>query len=49
MLVSNVTIIFKGDNPTMKTSQGRIFTNDGECYDDVDLPDDFYDRERMFF
>ena len=24
----------------MKTSQGRIFTNDGEFYDDVDVPDD---------
>ena len=47
MLVSNVIIIFKGDNQTMKTTQGRIFTNDGEFYDD--LPDDPYDRERMFF
>ena len=45
MLVSNVTIIFKGDNPTMKTSQGRIFTNHGEFNDDGDLPDGPYDRE----
>ena len=33
----------------MKTSQGPIFTDDGEFYDNVHLPDDAYDRERMFF
>ena len=42
-------MLFKGDSQTMKTSQGHMFTNDGEFYDDVDLPDDPYDRERMFF
>jgi hypothetical protein len=30
---------------TMKTSQGRIFTNHGEFNDDGDLPDGPYDRE----
>jgi hypothetical protein len=29
----------------MKTSQGRVFTDDGEFYEDVDLPNDPYDRE----
>ena len=33
-------MVFKGDSQTMKTSQGHIFANDGEFYDDVDLPDD---------
>jgi hypothetical protein len=33
----------------MKTSQGPVFTDDGEFYHDVDLSGDPYDRERTFF
>ena len=33
----------------MRTSHGRVFTDDGECYDGVDVPDDAYESERFFF
>jgi hypothetical protein len=43
--VDNVLIVCKEDNRTMKTSQGGVFTHDGEFCEDGDLPDDPYDRE----
>ena len=48
-LMDNVIMVFKGDNQTMKASQGRVFTDDGEFNDDGDLPDGAYDCERMYF
>ena len=49
MLVDNVIVFFKGDNQTVRTSHGRVLASDGEFYDGVDVPDDAYDRERIFF